>query len=473
MKKPACASYISLALCLGAFLMLTLLVTCGGGGEGGGVSPHPLTGTVTTTISDQPTCQVPNGSFENVWVTISRVRAHTSSTAGPNDSGWVDLIDLRSNPMQLDLLSLPSTTCLLTQIGLTSGIPAGQYKQIRLYLLSNSPGPSEATPAPNNCNGSGFNCVVTASGTTNTLLLSSEAQTGIKIPSEQIAGGGSTVPPVQSMNLNIDFDACSSIIQQGNGQFRLKPVLHAGEISLNNNFISGKVVDRLSNKPILNAIVLIEQSDPLTPTIDRIIAQTTTGPDGGFIICPLPSGTYDIVVAAKTIFTTYNATVTLQVPLGTTMPNIPLFPEQRIVPATISGQVTTTNPIGMPTNADLNLSALQQAGSLLVTIPPLANSTPNLTTENGPVSYTLVVPASNPSIGTFSISPPTFYALPVLGAIVYWVNARAFAPMNSSLNPGSSNCSPSSLPIFFDSTNQLIVTPGGVATKDFTFTGCE
>ena len=36
----------------------------------------------------------------------------------------------------------------------------------------------------------------------------------------------------QTKDLNIDFNACASIVQQGNGQFRLKPVLHAGEVSL-------------------------------------------------------------------------------------------------------------------------------------------------------------------------------------------------------------------------------------------------
>lgn len=471
MKKPAFSSYGSLALCLGAFLTLALLVTCGGGDGGGGGTPSISTGTVTTTISDPPTCQVPNGSFQNVWVTITRVRAHTSSTAGPNDNGWVDLVDLRTNPPQLDLLSLASPACLLTQLGSTSGIAPGQYQQIRLHLLSNSPGIGEATPGVNNCNGSGFNCVITASGTTQTLLLSSEAQTGIKIPTGQITGGSFSVSAGQSTNLNLDFDACSSIIQQGNGQFRLKPVLHAGVISPAGNFINGTVVDRVSGKAIQNAIVLIEQSDPNNPTIDRIIAQTTTGSTGDFIICPLPAGTYDVVVAAKTSLTTYNATVTLQVPLGTTMGNIPLVPETQVVPGTISGQISTTNSVGLPTTADLNLSALQQAGSLLVTIPPLANSTPNVTSENGTVSYTLVLPASNPSVGTFSASSSTFYPLPVAGPAIYFANAQAFVPTNSSLNPGSSNCNPSSLPALFNT--QLIVSPGGAATQDFAFTGCQ
>jgi hypothetical protein len=469
MRKSPSSVYVPLAL-FAVLLMLSLLMTCGGGSGGGG-TPLP-TGSVTTTISDPPTCQVPNGSFQNVWVTITLVRAHTSSTAGPNDSGWVNLVDLRSNPTQIDLLSLPSPACLLTQLGSANGISAGHYQQIRLHLLSNNPSPAEALPAPNICNGSGFNCVVVvaADGTIQTLplLISSEAQSGIKIPPGQIAGGNFTVTSDQSSLLNIDFDACSSVVQQGNGQFRLKPVLHAGEISLSSNSISGKVVDSLSNTPITNAIVFVEQSDPINPNIERIIAQTTTGSLGEFIICPLPPGTYDVVAAAKTTSFTYNPTITLQVPSGTAMGNIPLVPEGAIEPATVNGQVTTTNPVGLPTTADINLSALQPVGSFLVTIPPLGNSTPSVTSsDGGSVSYRLVLPASNPQVGIFSVSPPTGYTPPVSGPAIYQLNARSFTPMSSGSNPGSPDCSPS------NASTQIIVAPGQVITQDFTFTDCQ
>jgi hypothetical protein len=475
-RKSASSAYVPLAF-FAALLMLALSMTCGGGGGGGGggVIP-PATGFVTATISDPLSCQIPNGPFKNVWVTITLVRAHTSSTAGPNDSGWATLVDLQNNPTQIDLLSLPSPDCLLTQLGSTIGIAAGQYQQIRLHLLSNNPGPGEALPAPNNCNGSGFNCVVAADGTIQTLLVSSESQTGIKIPSGQIAGGNFTVTANQGINLNIDFDACSSIVQQGNGQFRLKPVLHAGEISLNSNSISGIVVDSLSHTPITNAIVFVEQPDPTNPNIDRIIAQTTTVSQGQFIICPLPPGTYDVVAAAKTTspsVTTYNATITLQVPSGTTMGNIPLVPGVAITPATVSGQVTTTSPVGLPTTADINLSALQPVGSLLVTIPPLENSTPNVTSDGGSVSYTLVLPAGNPQVGTFNGSPQTAYTPPISGQGIYQLNARVFTPMSSGSNPGSPDCSPSSLPLSFGASTLVAVSPGAVITQDFTFTGCQ
>jgi hypothetical protein len=238
------------------------------------------------------------------------------------------------------------------------------------------------------------------------------------------------------------------------------------------------VVDSRTSGPIASAIVFAEQADPNNPNIDRIMAQTTTGPAGQFTICPLPAGNYDVVATART-FSTYNPTVTLQVPVGTVMGNIPLVPETVLPgPATVSGQVTTTNAIGQLTAADINLSALQPVGSLLVTIPPLlnsplGNSTPNVTSENGSVSYTLVLPASNPQVGTFSVSPATAYTPPVLGSAIYQINAQAFDLMSSSLNPGSPGCNPSSLPAVFDANTQLILAPGATATQNFTFTGCQ
>ena len=169
---------------LASFLILSLLWACGGGGDDGAqsVPTPPVTGAVSVTLSDPPACLVPNGPFQNVWVTLTRVRVHASGTAGPNDSGWVDLVDLRSSPVQIDLLSLQSPACILSQLGSRSGIASGQYQQIRLHLLTNSPDSTVAVPAANVCSGSGYNCVILASGGIQTLLLTSEAEVGDQDP---------------------------------------------------------------------------------------------------------------------------------------------------------------------------------------------------------------------------------------------------------------------------------------------------
>ena len=466
------------------FLVVALAVTinCGGGGGGGGSSEG--TGVVRTTITDPPICQAPAGPFEKVWVTITRVRAHISDDASPDGGGWVDLVDLRDEPRQIDLLSLATTTCILTELGTSGELPVGKYQQIRLYLLSNDPDAGEATPLTNECGvGQGYNCVELEGGSIQMLLLSSQAQTGIKIPPGQIEGGGLTVTADQVVDLNIDFDACSSIVLLGNGGYRLKPTLRAGEVSINNGAITGRVVEQGTTTPIANAIVLLERRDLIDTNIDRVISQRLTGPDGTFVLCALSTGIYDVVVAAKTVSgavtKTYNATVTLDVPLGTGVTNmgdIPLTPEPGTsLPATISGSVSTSGASQLDaTESDVVLTALQpvSAGALLVTVPLFNSTSSSATVDTGDTvapsscgygcaNFSLEVPASTPRVGTYSAAPPISY-VPTPGAIVYAVSAQAF-------KDDLANCSDSNQ-IF----PGIVVQPGVETTiSAIEFTGCR
>ena len=480
---------------LGAgLLLLAIVLNCGGsggsGGNGSNSSNTPVSevGSVNLSITDPPICKNPNGSFDHIWVTITRVTAHVSEDADfDHDHGWINLVDLRDHPMQIDLLDLDSTTCLLTQLGSTGGLPAGHYQQIRVLLLSNNPKPEESVPSSNNCGSSGFNCVVPANGTPEKFLVGSADKTGIKIPSGQIAHGKFVIPAGQSVDLNIDFDACRSIIKQGNGNFRLKPVLRASEVSLNKNAISGRVIDKGTGQPIFLALVAAEQKD--SNNVDRIIVQKFAGLDGRFIFCPLPSGeTFDIVAVAITGQAAYNATVTLNVPVDTAMGDIPLVRESGVA-ATVTGRVTTTtSPPSGPTSADIALSALQptkplsSGNSLMVTVPLLDGSTQSVTTESNPscpsgtdcAKYELLVPSSNPKVGVFG-QP---YADPFTGPVNYWVNAQAFVPLASQNNPGQADCSPSSLPAVFDSSTALTVVDASgtlitAVIQDFTFASCQ
>jgi hypothetical protein len=418
-------------------------------------------------------------------VTVTRVRAHISSTANPDDSGWIDLVDLRSTPKQIDLLSIGDTSCTLATLGSTTGLPPGNYQQIRLYLLSNNPAAGEATPQPNNCGANGYNCARLEDGSVKTLLLSSEDKTGIKIPPGQIAGGAIKIDAGQTADLNIDFSACQSILRQGNGQFRLKPTLHIGEVSLTTDSITGKVVDSVTGNPIPNATIFVLAEQPDSEGIDRVIRQrTANATDGTFSLCPLPPGEYDIVVAAVSeAGVTYNATITFKVPTGTALGNILLVPETGTptTPGEIQGEVSTASATGA-TGSDIALSAFQEATpsggtATLVTIPLLPGSTENVATEALPTcasgtkcaSYSLYVPASNPMVGTFTTSG-TVYASPVVGDVLYRVNARAFVPGSG----GTANCSPSSLTTNLDNVgNPLKVTAGAsVTAQTLAFTGC-
>jgi len=516
MSKHVSRFHVSLVLFAGLVLTLAVLISCGGT-TSSPPSQVSTTGTVTTSIGDPPTCSL---STSQVWVTITKVTAHINGDAGPSDSGWQTLVDLTSGPKQIDLMSLAQSgpSCLLKILGSTTGLPPGNYQQIRVYLLANDATgiTISSDGGTNQCgtsNSAGpFNCVVPQGGSAETLLLSSEAQTGIKIPPGQIGGGGINLQVSQSADISINFMACESIVRQGNGQFRLKPTLHANEVSLNTNTLSGRVVDANTHTPIPNAVVLLEQasqncvSNPcpaIVPggQIDDVKEAGVTDVGGNFFFCPLGQGQqFDVVIAATTmnqgVPTTYNATVTRVVPVGTNLGDVGLVPESTTVgmstvpssPATITGQITTTSgsaspfAAGQETAGVVTLTALQTTGgsSPVFVIVPIFDVGTALTvttvsgTTNAPcptgtdcVNYTLNVPGSNPQVGTYS-SSGTNYTPPAANPAVYWVWAQGFDPTT----PTSSDCNPSSQPATFDTSTQITVTPGSNPAHDISFASC-
>jgi hypothetical protein len=430
----------------------------------------------------------------HVYVTVRSVQAHISASATDSSSGWQELApQLASAPMQIDLFSKPQTTCILAQLG-SASLPAGSYQQIRLLLVSNTVAASASVPTTNACAGNGFNCVVLEDSTIHELELSSQDNTGLKIPPGQIVGGPLQVTAGQSVDLNIDFNACASIVQEGNGKFRLKPTLTAGQVSANNSGISGKVVDSITKAPIGgNVQVAIEQPDPASG-IDRILMQTVADGNGNFNFCPLPTGMFDIVVVGiGPANVPYNATTVLNVPNGTNLGAIPLIAEVgATAPAVFQGFVTATNGAAVGT-IDVSLSALQSVPTgatttLQITIPlqtiPATTTTPQVD-STGLVSvsastscptgapakancaqYTLVVPASNPSVGIFSSSGFT-YSTPATGDVPFTVDARAAVPLSG----GTPDCTPSEQMVAKDSTaaplKALPATTTNVAEIDF------
>lgn len=472
------------------------VVSCGGGNNG---VQSVNTGTVNVTLSDPPSCTPPTGPFKRVFITVRSVEAHTSATASDSSAGWQELApQLASAPRQIDLLSQADTNCVLAELG-SASLPAGSLQQIRLVLLSNTPAAGVATPSPNACAGQGFNCVVMDDGSIHELRLSSEAQTGLKIPPGQIMGGAIQVAAGQSVDLNIDFNACFSIVQEGNGAFRLKPALTAGVVSTNNSGIGGQVVDSASKKPIAGSVmVAIERTD--STGVDRVLMQTTADSQGNFRFCPLPMGTFDIVAVALTTGNApYNATAVVNVANGSNLGAIPLVAETGATgPAILQGFVTATTATGGAT-VDVSLAALQTislSGNVTrqLSVPlqntnatamgPAVNSTglvsitgSNSCPTGSPVGancvqYTLVVPASNPSVGVFASSGLTFSA-PTSGDVLFTVDAQAAVPMSG----GKPDCMPPEIMTSNDASTPpqpLKVNAGtttNVARTDFS--GCS
>jgi hypothetical protein len=449
-----------------------VLLNCGGGSNSSDPSNMAM---VSLSISDPPTCAAPQGPYGHIYVTITDVLIHTSANAGDNDPNWVDLTpNLPKNPAQVDLLGV-ANQCFLAMLGST-GISPGTYQQVRIILADNG------VVVPNNKCDTTANCLMLSSDPSNPipLELSSQAKTGIKIPSGQLAGGKFVVAAGDNKDLNIDFNACASIVAQGNGKYRLKPVLHGGEVALQSSStsVSGTVVDSVTLQPIAggNTVVALEQNQS---GVDRVIMETVTGSNGGFAFCPVPAGIYDVVVTAVNgVGTAYGATVITGVQPGSTLGNVPLT--AAALPASIGGEITSS--AGSSSIAvDVSVSALQPiAANLLVTVPlaEQSASTDNFGTVPDPscpastdcANYTLVVPAANPSVGAFNSAGDQTPAAPAPGPVGYTVDANAFI-----VGTNQGDCTQSNLQTNMTDTNApLTVTPGGsVTAATLAFTGCQ
>jgi uncharacterized protein DUF4382 len=451
---------------------ITFLIACSG-------SSTPITpATTMISLSDPATCSsATGGPFSHVYVTITDVQINSSASAGDNDSSWIDLTpNLKNSPQQIDLLGQANNQCFLAMLGSTTELQAGSYQQMRITLAANN-----ATVSADKCNGTADCVVLAADNSMHPLLLSSEAKTGIKIPSGQIAGGNFTVAAGQTKDLNIDFDTCASIVAQGNGQYRLKPVLHAGEVSTTSASINGKLVDRVTSQPIIGgkAIVALEQKD--SAGIDRVVMQTTPDNTGAFVFCPVPAGSYDVVaVAINGANVEYAATITTGVSPGTALGNVQMIATTgaNTGPGSITGIVTTATAASAATAADLTISALQQvtvsSGVLNVTVPlaQQSSATATATTQAGAscpsntdcATYTLSVPGVNATVGAFSANG-TSYIAGAAGAASYTVEAQAFVPQSG----GTLDCTN-----HVETTAALSVTPGqSTQAPTLAFTGCQ
>ncbi len=448
------------------------LISCGGG-----IRNSMRSATVQLSVSDPATCAAPQGPFSHVFVTITDVRIHQSNSASDTDAGWVDLTpNLAESPVQVDLLGA-ATQCFLKMLG-SSEIQPGAYQQIRILLADHS-----TTMGGNQCGGNA-NCVILASDPMNPqpLELTSESKTGIKIPPGQIAGGKFVVAAGDSKDLDLDFNACSSIVRQGNGGYRLKPVLHAGEVGLQAG-ISGTVIDTATQTHIVggNTVVALEQNDG--SGVDRVVMETVADSNGTFSFCPVSTGTYDVVVTAiNGAGVAYSATVIAGVQSGAALGTVPLT--AALVPTSVTGTITTSTG-SAAASADLSLSALQSVtasgNSSLVTVPLAAQSASTATLMTTPgvacptntacVTYTLALPAGNPSIGAFSSSGHQAPAPPAPGLVHYRLDAAAFVPGSA----GQPDCNPSAVQTSqTSSSGPLTVSPGmSVTAATLTFTGCS
>lgn len=251
---------LRIASALVAASVLALAACGGGGGIGGTGSPA---GTLRVAVTDAPAC-----GFDEVNVTIEKLRVHLSATAEDDDAGWSEVV--LDPPRRLDLLELRNG--VIEELGETP-LPAGSYTQMRLVLASN--GASDPLA----------NSVIPTGGAETPLDTPSGQQSGLKM------NVNIEVPAGQVADVVLDFDACKSVVVAGkSGKYLLKPVI--------------SVIPRIGDA----GQRIVGWVDPaiLTPGPVTVSAQLdgvpvkATVPDGNgnFVLYPVPAGSYDLVVSA-------------------------------------------------------------------------------------------------------------------------------------------------------------------------------
>ena len=347
-------------------LMITVIAGCGGDGGGGSSQP----GALSVSLTDAPAC-----GFDEVNVTVSKVRVHQSDNANDNSSGWVDIT--LSPPRKINLLDLNDPTqpnFALEQLGETP-LAAGHYTQLRLALVPNSPG----QPLANS---------VVLSGQPNEIVLDtpSGVQTGIKLIHQF------TVDPGQRVDLLLDFDACRSVVKRNNNTFSLKPVIKVIPFALNG-------IEGFVDQSLPNVVVSAQMNGAIVRTT---VPNSVTGK---FFLARLDPAQYDVVITADGRATSVIAGVPVTSSTSTTIISTQAAPIllQTSITRSISGTVTlnptTDDPTvfiaaKQPLNGGPIVTVKSQPATLVAGNPP------------GDSEYTLTLPIGAPSLGQYNPTLP-------------------------------------------------------------------
>lgn len=212
------------------------------------------TGTMEVVMTDAP------APYDSVHISINEVRVKKEDSDSDSESDNGDDSDSEENgwktisneQMRVNLLELTNGS----KISLGSKeLESGTYSQIRLVL--------------------GENNTVTVDGQTYDLQTPSAQQSGLKLNID------AEVEENTQYSLLVDFDAARSIVEQGNGNYLLKPVLRAVNLAE-----TGSIVGTVQPSDFNTNVLAVMDSDTVTSTI--------TTDNGDFEIIGLKKGTYEV-----------------------------------------------------------------------------------------------------------------------------------------------------------------------------------
>ena len=336
-----------------------LLAACGGGSDSAPTGP----GSLRLALTDAPAC-----GYDEVNVTIEKVRVHQSSSAAESDAGWVDIA--LAQPKKVNLLNL--TNGVLEELG-SAQLEAGVYTQLRLMLAS----------------GADAHTVVPTGGTATALTVPSGTQTGIKL------NANIEIKSNERADFVLDFDACKSVVRAGqSGRHLLKPVIailpRVTDVSLS---VEGYVAPALANG---QTAVTLQQGG-------MVMRATLPDANGRFMLSPAPAaGTYDLVITAEGRVTA----VMTGVPVTTTaltkinVATAPIALDASPTSAKASGSVkTSATPATIP---DATVRAMQTVGTAWVEV-----ASKRVDADSG--AFEFVLPTAAPGLVAYDASRTTAY----------------------------------------------------------------
>jgi Domain of unknown function (DUF4382) len=280
-----------------------LLTACGGGDGISGTGSSA--GSLRVSLTDAPAC-----GYDEVNVTVKKVRVHQNIGAAETDPGWSEIV--LAPARRFDLLTLRNG--VLVGLGETP-LPAGRYTQLRLVLADNT----SAMPLANS--------VVPVGGMETPLDTPSAQQSGLKLNVDI------DVPADKVVDVVLDFDACKSVVKRGNsGKFNLKPVI--------------TVIPRLADAGMRIVGYAVAASGVEVSAQQAGVPIKTTladAADGKFVLYPVPAGSYELVVRAPGRATAVVTGVPVITTAHTTLNNAltPIVPPPLSLPLrTVGGTLT-------------------------------------------------------------------------------------------------------------------------------------
>jgi hypothetical protein len=168
-------------------------------------------------------------------------------------------VNLDVNPGIYNLLDFANGADTLIAF---ADVPSGELSQVRLILGPNNSIVVDGQPYP--------------------LETPSAMQSGLKLNVH------STLQPGVLYELLLDFDANKSTVEEGNGNFQLKPVI--------------QVVDLAISGSIKGSITPVGINCAVAGTMDSVVHTTYCDGNGQFLLQGLPAGIYQVTLAPDSPF---------------------------------------------------------------------------------------------------------------------------------------------------------------------------